>query len=218
MKPTVVGIIVLGIVATIYLIFPGILPVLGPKSDDSCGPRPSDAVFLSEQDFELSLGKSIGAFTGRSSPKVLDSFPKEARNAQMAAFMACKAGEQKLITNAAELQSYLETMKSFFETGRFPDRMQHEGALRNLREFVANDPGQSWTLKLSEDVEQIYVPNTTGGSPLELMRKICASIACVSCEGVENIPSDGVVSIRSLDVATFVEKTIDGVAYKECAM
>lgn len=184
--------------------------------EDECGPRPLDAQIVSDEEFEVALKNSIAVFKGQSTSQLLDAFPSEARNAQMAAFMACKAFQQGLITNNDEHIEFLKTMQGFFDTGRFPERMRHEGSLLNLREFLDKDPGQSWTLTIPRELENFYVTNKVASNPTELMQKICNSNPCLVCSGVNTIREGGVVSISLRPDHALADHQDAGDNYKSC--
>ena len=215
MNRTVVAFLVIGVVAVTFIVFPGILSVFTPTTDE-CGAIPANAAVLTDQDIELALGESVAVFKGESRPEILDGFPKEARNAQMAAYMACKAASQGLITNAEELTAYLEAMKVFFETDRFPKRMSHEGPLTALADHVRKDPGQSWSLQVQAGLENFYLPEATGATPTEFMQKACSVSPCLLCTGLDDIDSGGIVRIELTEGSTLVDRTIDGVVRKVC--
>ncbi len=215
MNRTTVAFLVVGVVAVTFIIFPGILSIFTPTTDE-CGAIPANAAVLTDQDVELALGDSVAVFKGDSRPEILDSFPSEARNAQMAAYMACKASSQGLINNADELTAYLDAMRVFFETDRFPQRMSHEGPLGALADHVRMDPGQAWSLQIPPDLENFYLPESTGANPTEFMQKVCSASSCLLCSGINEIQSGGVLRIELAEGSTLMDRTVDGVVRKVC--
>lgn len=194
-----------------------IVQAITQEEDGECGPRPANAQVVSDRNFDLSLENSVAVFRGRSSPRLMDSFPKEARSSQMASFMACQVAKQGLITNNDELNEYLRTIQGFFETGRFPEKMSHEGTLKQLRDFVAKDPGQDWSIILSDDISELFVRSIAGATPTELIQKICSSNPCLECEGVSEISSGGTLRILSRDGVSLDQRDVEGVVVKVCA-
>ncbi|NVO56904.1 hypothetical protein HW561_14005 [Rhodobacteraceae bacterium B1Z28] len=218
MKPQVIAILVVGVIAVLFIFQDPISEWLRPEPpEDSCGARPADAVIATDKEFEVALKDAVAVFSGKSSARVLDSFPEAARNAQMAGYMACKAGEQSLINDNEELNEFLEVMLKFFDTGSFPNRMRLAGPLSDLQTLLRRDPGQSWSLQLSQGVDNLFVDDTVGSSAADLMQKICGANACLSCTGIDQIADDGIMSIGLAEGHQLTQRDVNGVQYNMCS-
>lgn len=166
-----------------------IQPVPTPEPGVAC-PSPPSPVQGNEAKIDLALTETIAVFRGEANPKVMDVFPKEARNLQMIEHLTCKAAQRGLISNTEELLAYTERLESIILGKTLPKTVQHEGTLGALKLFLPESKETDLILTFapgSEDLARFEIGTISAPTWRKLMDKMCAYYAKrFSCSWDEN--------------------------------